>query len=227
MDYATFKNYIIELSWRSNDAALSTSLDNLILSAHGELNSILRVPDMDVNTTITPTSEDYTLPSDFFTMDQLYGTDLNRGEFLKVPEGELRHVRETSKSQTWHPIYSIVGTTLLLCGPVDTQSGTPFNITYQRTMPDYQGTDTSWLADKYLHIYEAAVMKRVAIWAREDERIQFYSSLLGDSVKVANEQAAWGRKGHRRADTPLPRPASASHRFNNRVSRRGFKVRGY
>ena len=227
LTYSQFKTHVADMLWRSSDTDLLNAMDTLILTADAEIARALDVEYRTKAEIVTLTGLDQPLPTDYYSMKEIYGVDLNRGEFLYVPPAELKWEREIG-STSWNPIYSLEGDNILFCGPFDSGNPAQFSLTYQRSLPDYAADDASWLADKYLDLYTYAVLKHAGIYSREDERVQTYDGLYQQAVTNANLRSAMSQSLGKQADMQLPTVAGVRHAGSHvRTRSRGsYKVRG-
>lgn len=80
-------------------------------------------------------------------------------------------------------------------------------IHYTRKIPDFQATDTSWLADEQLDLLTYATLYNTAAFLREDERIQTWQVLYQEALQSEIEDSEFYRKRGVPDQMKLPRQA--------------------
>jgi len=164
--------------------------------ADNELNRKLNIQRRQVSATIAPETEDFSLPSDFYQMVSLTNLQPERqrrnGEMQSSTFTLIQGMREAGDSQYIEPYYyaerAASANTLYLVGPFSAADPGSFAIQYRTTVPDFEGTDSSWLEADYLDLYVYAVFKHCAIFLREDERVATYNGYLTDAIESALDE---------------------------------------
>lgn len=90
---------------------------------------------------------------------------------------------------------------------------------YERKIPDFKTTDTSWLADDYLDLYTYGTLIHSAGFIREDERLPNWGQLFEKAIETATEDSEFNKRRGVYASKPLPRQAGINRR------KRGVPVR--
>ena len=197
MDYTTFKTYFLASIWRTNDTVVSNNLDTIINKAHNELDQKTRDWDRrNITTTIAPETEDYDLTTNVSDLKKIKSL-VNNAAASREPEmkqtspQDIYIKRQQSQSAYIMPFYALdrdaTKRYLRLIGPFSASSPGDFTLNYHASIPDYAGTDASWLEDEYLNLYEYAVAKHAALFVREDERIKLYKDLFDEAWLTADE----------------------------------------
>ncbi|SFL44717.1 phage adaptor protein [Shimia aestuarii] len=191
MTYDEFKTYLATFLWKDNDQVLIDNLDSLIQMADAELNQLFKVQQRLKTATISVDNQDFELPSDYRSIRDLTRLTNVAETYGYVPPTELYKNRVNAPQLGSRPVYSLVGSTLLLSG--DYTTPTAFQIVYYDKIPDYQDTDASWVADDFLNLYVYAVLRQTVMFLREDERLPLWNSLFTDALKVALQEDAHER----------------------------------
>lgn len=214
MTFTEFKDHLITFLWKAGDQVLIANLDNLIKMADSELNRKLLIPEREVSTVMQVTSQDFPLPTDYYSFRDIMSAAYNRnlGEWKYLTPAELLTQRagvNYGDPSNWASVYSLRGTdTIMLAGNFSETSPVELQLTYQTKVPDFATTDTSWLAEFYLDLYTYAVLKHATTFLREDERLQVWGQLYNDALISAIETAEYERVRGKSAQMQLPRAAS-------------------
>lgn len=213
MDYAAFKAHVTTFMWRDNDPRIIENLDTLIRMAEATMRADLDLTEQEETKVIYPTTHDVNLP-----FDAEYVRDVNSGiyDYKYITPGRLLQHRVADGENVHLPYYSLTGNILMLIGPFgqEEEDRVAVVITYSANVPDYQNTDTSWIADRYLDMYVYAVLKHAAAFVKDDARVQLYKGLYDERVQIINDKANWKRRHNSGAanDKQLPYPASPIRR---------------
>lgn len=208
MNYAEFKDHLIVFLWKVNDAQLIARLDSLITMADAELSRKLQVEKRHTQASLLVDALDFPAPADYHAVRTL--TDSLIGELSYTSPAQLLHMRAAIPT-IMAPHYSIVDKTFMFSGPFVATPRTVI-IDYRRTIPDYQTTDTSWLADEFLDLYTYTVLKHSAPFLREDSRIATWAGLAVDALESAIDDSEMNKTRGVNASKPLPRQASVTRR---------------
>ena len=184
MNYAGFKTFLTDTLWRQNDIDLSNNIDTYITLAENELNRTLTIQQREVGVLIAPETEDYVLPTDFRQVISLANMQPERqmgdGPMMNTTMNNIMKTRADSGSTAIAPLYyaqrASAGNTLYLSGPFSADCAGSLMLQYRSGIPDFATDDASWLADDYLDLYMYTVFKHVAVFLREDERLQTYAA---------------------------------------------------
>lgn len=189
--YSEFKTYVTTYLWRQNDTVLMNNLDKIIRMAHAEINRKLNIQRREVNITINPTSQDYSLPTDFYQVISLVNAGISRlndGEMQSTTKAYIEQLRAKNTSRVAPYYYAQRASdanTLFLVGPFSISDPGDLRLQYRTKVPDFETDDTSWLEEDYLDLYLYTVLKHCGIFSREDERIQFYAALAETALQEA------------------------------------------
>lgn len=209
MTFAEFQTYLETFLWKTGDAVLLNNLPTLIKMADNELVRRLRVMELEKATTLPVTSQEVVLPDDYHSLrDVTLVGGLAADELLYVTPAELNVNRTTVGAYQAQSIYSLQGDTILLSGPFDADTTAHLIVTYETKLPDYQVTDTSWLADNYLDLYVYAIFKHAGMFLREDERVPAWGQMFEQALLTANENSEYDRRRGKPAKQALPYQAS-------------------
>ena len=207
MNYDEFKTHLTNFVWRNNDTEFSSALGGLISMADSAIQRDLRIERMHSSEVLNVTTETFPLPSDYHSMRVLTAVENPIGILLYIDPSDLYKKRNQSKSNRWQGFYSLQYTNLLLVGPASEDDPIDLVVNYRSKIPDFQGTDASWLADDYLDLYTYAVLKHSGMYLREDARVQSWSALYTEAVEKLNEDSAFYQTRGVPATVPLPRMA--------------------
>lgn len=188
--YSQFKDHLTTFLWKQNDTDLIARLDSLIKMGTSELDRMLDITRRETSVVVTVTSTadnaDVILPADFKQMIALTSADC---VFANATTQQLLTARKgyTGKFQ---PMYHVAhnGTQHVLQMVGSGELGDEFALTYRNKLPDYEGTDASWLEDEYLDLYTYTVLKHCAPFLREDERIQTWIQLATQAMTTVIEE---------------------------------------
>lgn len=201
MNYQEFKDHLITFLWKLGDAQLIASLDNLIQMADNELARKLTIVPRETAVTLTVEAEDWPLPNDFKHMIEV--SEPSRGSFLNTTIGLIHDARRdnrgtdfptTTPSPTLIAKYAIRNNEIMLVGPFSPETPQDISLTYRIGIPDFEGTDTSYLADDFLDLYTYAVLKHSGPFLREDERVPMWVSMFSDALDSVIEEDLWEKR---------------------------------
>ena len=213
MDYSTFKDFLITFLWRDNDTVLIANLDTLITMGNASLNRDLRVEDRHMSIEDNATAETYTLPTDYRGMRSVVVVGNGECELLYCSPAELQVKRnQMAVGSTYMPWYSLQDKTLMLATGATVADPLALRIDYMTKVPDFATTDTSWVAEEMLDTYVAAVLQHVAMFLREDDRVQMWSMMYVAGITAYNTESAHTKQIGVYKDMPLPRAASSGRR---------------
>jgi hypothetical protein len=187
MNFQSFKDYLARFVWRDGDTAFESDLDLLIKMGETRLNRDLRIQRQIESASIPVAAIDVSLPNDYAEA---------RTVALSGPETPLTLVsprelqdRRAVAPERFQPVYAIIGRQIGLVG-VPTDSTRNLLLSYYARVPDFQATDTSWLADEYLDLYTYAVLRHTASYLRDDERVALWQNEYTETLQsvMAEEQ---------------------------------------
>jgi hypothetical protein len=180
---------------------LSNNLDTLIKLAENELRS--KTGDWQKrqqSIVIAPTSEDYDLSTYVpgFSSVQSLTENTARGyyegkrprTFSQVSPAQIYSARANHPGQTLS-VYAVesVHETVYLRLVADYSADNPGDLTlvYRGGVPDYEATDSSWMADEYGDLLLYTILKHCAVFVREEDRIELFASLAESAFIVADQ----------------------------------------
>ena len=196
MTYTEFKTFLVDTLWRQNDTDLSNNLDKFITLAENELSRSLTIQQREAAVVIAPTTQDYTLPADFKQIMSVANMNpalqIGTGPMMATTLSNIITTRESTNSAYISPLYyakrGSSTSTLYLSGPFSVANPGMFNLQYRAGIPDFATDDASWLEDEYLDLYMYTVFKHVAIFLREDERMQTYAAYAQAALDLAIDE---------------------------------------
>tara|TARA_R110000868_G_scaffold4418_3_gene27721 strand:- start:2660 stop:3319 length:660 start_codon:yes stop_codon:yes gene_type:complete len=184
--YAQFVSYLTSTLWRQNDIDLAAAIDNLIVIANRELDTVLNVQGREVALLIAPETEDFILPADFRQIVSLTNIQYPQGIMANSTLQDVMLARGVNGSSGVHTIYypqrGESTSTLYLAGPFSALNPGSMVLQYRRVVPDYAVADASWVNDLYPNLYMYTIFKHCAIFLREDERIVQYAGLAQEAL---------------------------------------------
>lgn len=189
MNYATFKTHVLTFLWKTNDADLVASLDNIILMANSELDRRLPLSTRETALQLSIGSEDSLLPEDFAQVITLSysGGALSSCSAAKMLQDRLL----TGNKPGDNGNYRIRGEYLELAGDFSPTAPTTFTLVYRVKIPDFNVLGASYLADDYLDLYTYAVAKHCAPFLREDERLALWKDMYKEALESVLEDDLW------------------------------------
>lgn len=182
--YSEFKDFLQATMWRTGDSVLAADLDSLIQMADSKLNRELRVPEMVTITTDNVEAETLAVPTGFIAMKTIMATALAT-PLTAITNREMQIARLDTNA-AMRPFYSLAGSTLLFAGPMSVSDPEPVEMIYYAKVPDYSGTDASWLETEYLDVYTYACLSEAGMYLREDARIPIWTQLYQAALDRAN-----------------------------------------
>lgn len=199
MNYAAFKSYVARFVWRDGDTVFEADLDNMINMAHARLNRDLRIQRMSVTATSDLVSDSLEMPADYLELRTI--TSDSRPAPMQYVSPYERERIKLLNATTFQPIYSVAGDTLLFVGPMSATDSPARTVTYTyyAKIPDFAGTDSSWLADDYLDLYTYAVLRHTPAYLKDDERVVLWKNEYEETLASVISAEA----GRRYAGSPL------------------------
>jgi hypothetical protein len=184
--YAQFVSYLTSTLWRQNDIDLAAAIDNLIVIANRELDTVLNVQGRETSLLIAPETEDFILPADFRQIVSLTNIQYPQGVMANSTLQDVLLARGVNGTTAVHNIYypqrGESTSTLYLAGPFSALNPGSMVLQYRRVVPDYAVADASWVNDLYPNLYMYTVFKHCAIFLREDDRIVQYAGLAQEAL---------------------------------------------
>lgn len=169
-DITTYAGLVTAIGVWLNRSDLAAMVPNFISLLEARLNRILRVPEMEVTTTLTLDAEEVALPDDFRQARSLYIDSDPRWELESVSLGTLR--TKYAQQVTGRPeVFAISGTDLVL-GP-EPDAEYDGILTYYADIEALSAQNTTnWLSLKHpdIYLYGALVMAEAYIW--DDDRLR-------------------------------------------------------
>lgn len=213
LSYSDFKDQLITHLWRAGDQVVIDNLDSLIRLAESQIGRELRVEDRHATATPTADSLELILPDDYKQMRGVVAPSQNLPPFTYVTPVELQRMR-AQHPNAWRPFYSLADNILMLVGYIDPDPTKHISILvdYQRRIPDFKSTDSSWLTDDYLDVYVYGTLLHATPFLREDERLQMWQMMYSTALASALEESEFYKKRGVHASKPLPRAAGINRR---------------
>ena len=192
MDYATFKTYLAEFLWKTNDTSLVASLDNLILMGTSELDRKLDIARREASSiytvTVAGTNLLVPLPADFKQMRAVAGAN---GTFANATIQQVLKARINYTGPLralYHVMYDTTTASWVLQVAGAVAIGDALSFEYRAKLPDYATADASWVADEHLDLYTYTILKHCAPFLREDERIPVWQTYATDALASVLEE---------------------------------------
>lgn len=204
-DYASFVNHLTTFLWKQNDAELIAAIPSLIQMADAELSRRLQGVRRETMSTLTCTTSDGKIslnPNE--TVVAL--SEANCGTLTSSTIMQVFNARVATKGQ-FRPIYAVSGSDLYTVGEFSVENPLTLTAVLRIGVPDYEGTDASWLADEILDVYTYATLKHCAPWLREDERIALWLNLFETGLTSFLEQDAFQSANASPLNYNMPRKA--------------------
>lgn len=184
------------------DTSLTSVIPDFVTLAEARFNRELRVPEMEVVTSATASSESIALPTGFLEMRSIW-LDQNPDRPLDYfPPHQLRTVRASAEAGT-PTAYTIIGTAIYFA-PVPSGNHT-VNMAYYGKIPALASNSTNWLLTNHPDIYLAGSLSAGEAFGWNDERIGLWNATANDGIAMLNEQGVKMRTGA----NPTMRPMSA------------------
>lgn len=188
MALSTYAELLTELDAWLNRSDLTARIPALVRLLESRVNRILRVPEMEAETTFTLASgvDTYALPDDFLAARSVIYDD---EELLGVTPATLRSNYDTAEGI---PIaYAIVGTDMVMA-PTPNAADTA-TLNYFQSIPALTADNTSnWLLTKYPDLYLWGSLTMAEAYLRDDERVAVWKSAwdeaLAEIVRAGNKQ---------------------------------------
>lgn len=171
MAISNYSELQTSLSNWSHRADLTSLLPDFIRLAETKLNRYLRTRDMELETTLTPSSGVCTLPTDFLASRRVY---INTSSPIELeylaPEQFYIQFPTTAGGSKY---FTIESNTIILAD----RGATSVKLLYYQVIPALASNSTNWLLTSHPDLYLAASMAE-----------------LNDYVKNTNEMAKWTEK---------------------------------
>lgn len=179
MTYQQFKEYLARFVWRDGDTAFEAELDNFIALAHARLRRDLRIQKMVRTQFSTITDASISLPDDYLEA-RVVASDTAPSPLEYVTPHEMERLR-TPRPDQFQGVYTVVGDRFRFAG-ANVEDGREITLTYYADLPDFETTDTSWLADEYLDLYTYAVLRHTASYLRDDDRVALWQNEYAETL---------------------------------------------
>ena len=178
MTYQEFKDFLIGFLWRTNDQVLIANLDRLIVMGTSELNRKLNIEFREVSTEITVTDNFFPLPADYNSINALSDVDYI---YTKTSANNLATYRAENRQN--ERVYDIKGTNVHLVQKYTVENPNVMCLDYLTSLPDYQATDASWVADQYLDCYVYTVLRHSAMFLMDDDRVPMWEKESSKAIE--------------------------------------------
>lgn len=188
MALSTYAELLTELDAWLNRSDLTARIPTFIALFESRANRLLRVPEMEAESTFTLASgvDTYALPDDFLAARSVIYDD---EELLGVTPATLRSNYDTAEGI---PIaYAIVGTDMVMA-PTPNAADTA-TLNYFQSIPALTADNpTNWLLTKYPDLYLWGSLTMAEAYLRDDERVAVWKSAwdeaLAEIVRAGNKQ---------------------------------------
>lgn len=173
---------------------LSTQAPDFITLAEGYFNTALRVREMEAVTTLSPTSNVYTLPTDYIEYKRVVEDASTRRRLDYITEDAVDALypnREGGLSNH----FTIIGSSLYTY-PL---SSNDVELTYYQRIPALtSGNATNWLMTKMPNLYLHGALMQAALFVVEDEMAARETALVKlyvDQLNAADQRGKFGNAG--------------------------------
>jgi len=178
MAITTYSELVTALgAWTNTRSDLTALWPDFIALFEARMNRLIRVPEMEAESTSTTTEETLALPTDFLAIREV------RVDGEAVPSMNPQALRQLYlESTASSPLgYTIVGTNLLF-QPAPSSS-IEVGITYFQKIPALTSTNTTnWLLDKYPDIYLYGTLCTAQAYLRDDERLAVWKGAWDEAL---------------------------------------------
>lgn len=191
MDFAAFKAFLASFLWRDGDAVLLAALDSLIRMAEASLQRDLKVQDGQetVPLLFLDSGTPITLPSDYRSPDRLLGPG---GDYDYVTPGQFWASTLAGGAQVSAPAeagtFTIIGRALYISGYPSVTAPAEVRLVYYRSIPSFQATDASWLADLHLDLFGYTTLSHAGRFVRDDDRVPGWKEAADLALASALEE---------------------------------------
>lgn len=166
-----------------NRADLTATIPDYILLAEAQLNRRLRVSDMITSTTLTISTANTALPSDFLGMVSFELPAGSGGPLRYVKPEELRAMRQTAYASTGVPIVWSVAGLKLETAPAPGQAYI-CTMLYFAQLPALTNSNTSnWLLTKHPDLYLYGALLQSAPYLKDDSRVNVWGGLYEKAIQ--------------------------------------------
>lgn len=194
--YATLKTAVD--TWADLGGSLDSQMDDLLIMANDSLNNgmefglaripALRVREMEAVSSLTPSSNVCTLPSDYLQYRRIVEKASPRRSLTYIAP-DVADTKYPDRAAGLANEFTIIGGSLYMY-PLSTKD---IELTYYQKIPDITSSVTSnWLLTKRPSIYLHACLVQVAIIRRDDELLQRSAQLvsaIAAAMKSGDEMA--------------------------------------
>lgn len=189
--YSELKQWVISESHRADQ---SSNMDLFKSLAESRISKVLRVPEMVVYATTTPTENPFLLPADFLVPREVSRASTNgagRVKMQSVNQAQLDDLSFATQGSAYY--YTINGLYLeAQPSPVDTELRL---IYYARPASLMNDDDTNPVLDAYPEIYLYAMLAELYLLIQDTERATAAIEVFNSEVESANEYAKWREAG--------------------------------
>lgn len=188
MNYAEFKDFLMDHLWKQGDSVVLSRLDQIIKVAEAELNRTLKIEDRNQLSDAEATDNLVPLPLDYREMRSL-SNPYCRGMKYYTPN-KFFDLESKYANRINYEAYTVVnhGEEIALLGPLSVDNPLSLTMVYYANIPSFQDADESWVVDKYLDLYAYCVLKHTAPFLREDERLGTWGALYTDAFTTTMEE---------------------------------------
>lgn len=187
MQYSEFKDYLVTHLWKMGDQVVLNSLDLIIKTAEDELERDFKMEDRVTVTSLTATSNQMQVPTDYRELRSLYPSVGKSLDYVPPSVyASLRDSNSLDRSQ-----FTIANRTIYLVDGGTVNASKDFELWYYKKVPrfaDLGAGEVSWMAEEYFDVYLYTCLKHTAPFLREDERLATWAALGGDAMNSAQEE---------------------------------------
>lgn len=163
---------------------VSSSAEDIVLLAQSLFNTRLRCREMLTRTDLSPTSGEFTLPTDYLGYKRVVEkrTVRNPLDYISLEKADERYYDRPSGEGCY---FTILGTTIRVYPTITND----IELTYYQRFSSFSAeSDTDWLLTRYPHIYLCACQFVAADLIKDDAEYAKHSRSLATYVEMLNGQ---------------------------------------
>jgi hypothetical protein len=162
-----------------NRTDISAQIPDFITLLESRLNRLLRVPQMEAQSTTSADSATVSLPTDFLQMREVVIDD----EVVSAYNPQNLRTLFQSSSATTPMGYAVVGQTLLILPAPDTDNPVGVDMTYYQKIPALTSTSpTNWLLEDHPDIYLYGSLCMAKAYIQDPDQINQWKSAWDEAM---------------------------------------------
>jgi len=176
--YSSLKSSLQD--WLQGRTDLATVSEDCIALAEADFNRTLRVREMETSSTLTPSSGEATLPTDYLAWRTVTALTDPRRELEYVAPSYIEDEYGDREAGT-PAFFTIRGSTILIV-PYPTGN---VRLDYFQKIPALSDANTSnWLLEAYPNLYLYQSLKHLAVYLDNDAAAQKYAGLANGAMEA-------------------------------------------